>query len=296
MHLLVACPKCKRQYDASALPIGKRFRCHCGTVLTVHEPRAHDAAVVCCAHCGAPRSDGALKCAFCGADFTLHERDLDTVCPHCFSRISNKAKFCSSCGAAIHPQTIAGEKSKYLCPVCREDHFLTSRAWGDVSALECNRCAGLWMEGGSFGQLVQGASAERTGGDGTGYQPQVRPPQVEGPPPDGGRRYRPCPLCGQLMVKQNYARASGVVIDICRNHGMWFDADELPRILDWIRAGGLVAAGNGWQTHEETVIVNLDGQQFELDPTSLQQVTRQFSHDSSMAAALGGLARWLSRQ
>src|SRR5260221_12423466 len=70
MRLLVACPKCNRQYDASALAIGKRFRCHCGTVLSVQEPRGHDAAVVCCAYCGAPRADGAPTCAYCGADFT----------------------------------------------------------------------------------------------------------------------------------------------------------------------------------------------------------------------------------
>ena len=32
---------------------------------------------------------------------------------------------------------------------------------------------------------------------------------------------------------------SGVTIDRCKPHGVWFDADELPRILDWVRHGGL---------------------------------------------------------
>jgi len=294
MRLLVACPNCKRQYDASALPVGKRFRCHCGTVLTVHEPQAHDASVVCCAHCGAPRSDGALKCEFCGADFTLHERDLDTVCPHCFTRVSHRAKFCHFCGKKIHPEMVAGEKSTCVCPVCRGDHVLTSRAFGNISALECNRCAGIWLSAESFHELTERAAQERLDADDRDAPHMARPAEVEGPPPDGGKRYRPCPVCGDLMVKQNYGRGSGVLIDVCRDHGVWFDADELPRILDWVRAGGLaLASAERAAQRDEGPIYR---QQFELDPTSLQEVTRQFSHDSSMAAALGGLARWLSRQ
>jgi Zn-finger nucleic acid-binding protein len=42
-----------------------------------------------------------------------------------------------------------------------------------------------------------------------------------------------------MMYRRNYGRRSGVIIDICKKHGAWFDADELPRILSWIRSGGL---------------------------------------------------------
>ena len=53
------------------------------------------------------------------------------------------------------------------------------------------------------------------------------------------RAYRPCVVCGQLMHRRNYAKSSGVLIDECREHGAWFDLDELAAILAWIRAGGL---------------------------------------------------------
>ena len=49
MRLLVGCPYCKRQYDASQLTVGQSFRCQCGHSLTVQGPRGHEAAVVCCA-------------------------------------------------------------------------------------------------------------------------------------------------------------------------------------------------------------------------------------------------------
>jgi Zn-finger nucleic acid-binding protein len=40
------------------------------------------------------------------------------------------------------------------------------------------------------------------------------------------------------MNRRNYGSTSGVIIDLCREHGIWFDADELARILTWVRAGG----------------------------------------------------------
>ncbi len=51
--------------------------------------------------------------------------------------------------------------------------------------------------------------------------------------------YAPCPQCGQLMNRINFARCSGVVVDVCKGHGTWFDPDELREIVEFIRAGGL---------------------------------------------------------
>ena len=56
--------------------------------------------------------------------------------------------------------------------------------------------------------------------------------------------YRPCVVCGQLMNRINYGHSSGVIVDVCRDHGIWFDADELARILTWLRAGGGVEDGS----------------------------------------------------
>src|SRR4029077_14700220 len=54
--------------------------------------------------------------------------------------------------------------------------------------------------------------------------------------------YVPCPECHLLMNRANFARCSGVVIDLCKQHGVWFDRDELSRIIEFIQAGGLDAA------------------------------------------------------
>jgi Zn-finger nucleic acid-binding protein len=44
------------------------------------------------------------------------------------------------------------------------------------------------------------------------------------------------------MNRNNFARSSGVIIDLCKKHGVWFDAEELPRIIEFVRKGGLAHA------------------------------------------------------
>jgi Zn-finger nucleic acid-binding protein len=44
------------------------------------------------------------------------------------------------------------------------------------------------------------------------------------------------------MNRVNFARCSGIVVDVCKGHGTWFDRDELQQIVEFIRGGGLEAA------------------------------------------------------
>jgi Zn-finger nucleic acid-binding protein len=44
------------------------------------------------------------------------------------------------------------------------------------------------------------------------------------------------------MNRVNFAHCSGVIVDVCKGHGTWFDSDELSRIVEFIRGGGLEAA------------------------------------------------------
>jgi Zn-finger nucleic acid-binding protein len=40
------------------------------------------------------------------------------------------------------------------------------------------------------------------------------------------------------MTRINFERVSGILIDRCRDHGIWFDATELDGVLRWIKLGG----------------------------------------------------------
>ena len=61
-------------------------------------------------------------------------------------------------------------------------------------------------------------------------------------PAQAGTFYRGCPVCERLMQRRNWGLRSGVLVDVCAAHGVWFDADELARILGWVRDGGLEIA------------------------------------------------------
>ena len=67
----------------------------------------------------------------------------------------------------------------------------------------------------------------------------VAPRAAASDPTDSPVRYRPCAVCGELMNRFNFANCSGVILDSCKPHGVWFDPDELRRIVEFIRGGGL---------------------------------------------------------
>ncbi|MFO7628090.1 MAG: zf-TFIIB domain-containing protein, partial [Prochlorococcaceae cyanobacterium] len=45
---------------------------------------------------------------------------------------------------------------------------------------------------------------------------------------------------GDLMNRSLQGKRSGVVVDRCRDHGVWLDAGELLQLLEWARAGGVL--------------------------------------------------------
>ena len=233
MRLLIACKTCHLRYDATGRKIGSRFRCQCGEIVTIERPKGHDAAVVHCSSCGAAREARAKSCDYCGADFTIHETDLETICPGCLARVSDRARFCHHCATPLAADVVAGESSKLTCPVC-EGRKLYSRRLPDASAtvLECRVCAGMWIGLEAFHDLLN-AEERRTERLTTTHQRRTH---------ETRQRYRKCPQCEGLMTRRNLGGGkSGVVVDVCGEHGIWFDCDELSHALAWMRAGGLEA-------------------------------------------------------
>ena len=65
------------------------------------------------------------------------------------------------------------------------------------------------------------------------------PPSDEAQSRKPQRAYIPCPDCGKLMNRRNFAGCSGIVVDWCKDHGIWFDRNELKQAVQFIRGGGL---------------------------------------------------------
>lgn len=183
-----------------------------------------EAHAIRCPGCGAPVPPEAPQCPYCQAQLAT------VACPACFALVPLSAAHCPACGAGLAPRSPAVADGA-PCPGCGKP-----LAAGRVGALEtraCLACGGLWLDREAFEGLA--ASREATG------MALAALPAPSAPPPaaTGAVRYRPCPACGRLMNRLNYARHSGVLLDACRDHGLWFDADELRRVLAFIAGGGL---------------------------------------------------------
>jgi Zn-finger nucleic acid-binding protein/ribosomal protein L40E len=207
--------------------------------MTVPEISSHDAAVVRCASCGAARQDGAKACGYCGSDFTLLAQDMDTICPSCFALISNAAKFCHHCGMTIAPEDMAADPTDRLCPACGEGKFLVSRALNKtgLTVMECRGCAGLWLGAEVFRTIEERLRKEAPATpDPVALRADARSRKIA--PQKDGRFYRRCPACTTPMTRINFDRVSGILLDRCHDHGIWFDATELESVLRWIKLGG----------------------------------------------------------
>ena len=239
-NLIVQCDKCKHQYKISEKRVGERFTCFCGNLLTVPSVKIHDAAVVRCSSCGGARDkDSQSFCGYCGSSFTIHERDLDTICHNCMSRISSKSKFCHSCGTTIVADADDFSRTDLNCPVC-DNQKLQSRKMksGTFSLMECHHCAGIWLSSKTFSHLEQKAKIEAV----SGIISEPIQAKISKENYNPTKFYRKCPQCNSIMQRKNYATSSGIVIDICKNHGIWFDIKELDEILKFIRSGQLQKA------------------------------------------------------
>ncbi len=173
------------------------------------------------------RREGSRRCEFCNADFTLHEQDLDTICPSCFARVSDHARFCDHCGKPLAAEPLNVVDTPLVCPACRGDRRLFNRTIGGFGLMECHVCAGLWVENAIFQQLIEHAcQTSPTANEWlkTDFGGHASPAPATASAPHG---YLPCPVCSGLMLRQNYQHQSRVIIDICKRHGVWFDADKL---------------------------------------------------------------------
>jgi Zn-finger nucleic acid-binding protein len=179
-----------------------------------------------CPNCGAATSTDAPLCQFCGS------RLATVACPACFAAMFIGSKHCQRCGAAAAVPEVKDAKD-HDCPRCRKE--LASVALGTATVQECERCLGLWLDVASFEKIC----ADR--------EQQLAVLGVASRAPAGGTEtskvnYVPCPECSQLMNRMNFARCSGVIVDVCKQHGTWFDRDELSRIVEFIHGGGLNTA------------------------------------------------------
>lgn len=143
------------------------------------------------------------------------------------------SRHCVHCGArgVEHDAASVGTASNLKCPRCAERPGLEPRTLGALTASQCPQCTGVFVPERVLEDMVRQRdeaavlARELPPGERAGVEDKVR--------------YLHCAVCDDLMLRSNYGRRSGVIVDRCKKHGVWFDADELRRVADFVARGGL---------------------------------------------------------
>jgi len=232
--MIVECPGCHLRYDVTGRPPGTRARCRCGALFSLPEA-AEDAGSLACPSCGAPSPPSAKQCTYCGTGLATAR------CARCFALLFRGVKHCGQCGArtevparAVHEQG----QSERACPRCSEraPRPMVAHIVAGTLLDQCDACGGIWLDQTAFERLTEEGGKQGDALRAVGGLPRPRSPLG---PASRQVVYLKCPDCEQRMARRNFARRSGVIIDVCNAHGIWFDDEELTRILEFVRAGGL---------------------------------------------------------
>jgi Zn-finger nucleic acid-binding protein len=165
-----------------------------------------------CKNCGAPLLIGSSTCAYCKSSV-----DIDLSGRHYYtSNLPKKKRPCPNCKIEMDVLNITRD----------EKPFYLER---------CPKCLGLFFD---IGELDLFLKEYSNGVRSMNHSHLSALRSIAGKAMENTTFYRPCPICGKLMNHQNYGQVSGVVIDRCRDHGVFLDAGELQKLAMWIKAGG----------------------------------------------------------
>ena len=169
-----------------------------------------------CENCGAQidlSGAAAVRCGFCQAINAPGPKEVEVPVP---VQVVNKV---------VQVMGSSPEAAELRCPHCRRK-LVTVRV-ADVDLNGCGSCGGIWVDNAGAQHVVakpQEVFAELA-------QRAARNAQHA-----GQRVTNPvCAVCPSQLDKVE-ATSWGIVLDICKEHGTWFDALELATLVHAINA------------------------------------------------------------
>ena len=164
-----------------------------------------------CSNCSAPLPAKSIICAYCNT-----RNDIDLTPIHKEKRLPfvPSDRYCPSCTITLDSIDV-GNKTRFMVEKCPE-------------------CYGLFFDNGELDRLLEDSVKSSYYIDHHKLHSLLQNPRHR-----DKVTYRHCPVCDQLMRRENYKGHSGVIMDICHNDGVWLDAGEFKQIQEWIAVGGL---------------------------------------------------------
>jgi len=226
MHERVVCLGCGGTFDDGQQPISPDDE-PCGCPPVHAGPTTLD-----CPQCGGALRAGVHVCGFCAATVATAR------CANCLCWNLSGEKYCGGCSRSLWTMADGQAYADLKCPCCGDQ--LQQRSYGEAELDECDGCSGVFLEAAMMDRLVVSQVAGPKG-----LRLALPQSKTDSASPSEARDplYLKCPVCQQLMNRCNFGRISGVVVDVCRGHGVWFDPGEISEVLHFVQRGGLSEPG-----------------------------------------------------
>ena len=118
------------------------------------------------------------------------------------------------------------------CPRCGSELGFWTIA--DAAVDECSACGGIFLHKELLQRFLDPLDL---GGEVLAAFPEGKPSVMQ-----SGSLYIKCPICRTIMNRQQFAFGAKLVVDICSEHGIWFDTNELRAAVSFAELGGLERA------------------------------------------------------
>lgn len=158
-------------------------------------------------------------CPVCGNDVAD-----PTVCPVCIAGRAPKHKHAEVTETPHVPQ----------CPRCSE--ALEDQDWEGIAIRSCPVCRGSFFPDQALEMVLNKLRATCAPGDVRAVLEDFKDRFTRSLPE--AIRYKLCPECGGPMTRRNYGGVSGVIVDVCGDHGTWVDEAAFASLADFVSRGG----------------------------------------------------------
>ncbi|MDH5480700.1 MAG: zf-TFIIB domain-containing protein [Nitrosomonas sp.] len=163
-------------------------------------------------------------------------------CASCSAPLPPYADICDYCGSkhdtnfhGIHRYTVNRPLSDRICPHCNEHlQTINLKSAGKFFVERCEKCMGVFFDSGELPALLEKSVSHV-------YEINLKRIDTinqKNYKKNKTVRYIKCPVCHAFMQRTNFASRSGVIVDKCRDHGIWLDGGELLHLMEWKKSGG----------------------------------------------------------
>ncbi len=167
-----------------------------------------------CANCSAPLPTSSIQCEYCGS-----RNDVDLKGVHYYTTHAiDSARTCPRCAVSLRTIDLK-----------LDGRFLIER---------CDQCLGLFFDPGELEALLEASVTNVFAID----RSRLAAINNVRRSAEHGAAYIKCPVCATIMNRVNFGTKSGVIVDRCREHGIWLDGGELRQLFEWVKAGGKLLA------------------------------------------------------